>query len=208
MQGVRKSINIAIFASGSGSNALQIINRLPELTSAINYNAAPCVCLVVTDNPNAGVLNIAAENNIPSEIIAVKHKDEADLSLVYDSVIKKHSIDFIVLAGYLKKVPAPVTNEFAGRIINIHPALLPAYGGPGMYGKRVHEAVINAKEKQSGITIHYADDVYDHGRIIFQARCIIEENDTPETLAKKVLVLEHEHYPKVIADLIHSQNLR
>jgi phosphoribosylglycinamide formyltransferase-1 len=111
-----------------------------------------------------------------------------------------------VLAGYLKKIPNAVTKAFPQKIINIHPALLPSYGGAGMYGMRVHEAVVLAGEKQSGITIHFVDEVYDQGEIIFQASCDLDVGETAITLAEKVLMLEHEHYSKIISNTVDSQN--
>ena len=160
--------------------------------------------MVLTNNAKAGVLNIAAQNNIAREIIDVKNKTEEELSSTYLDILTKHHIHFIVLAGYLKKIPNAVTKAFPQKIINIHPALLPAYGGIGMYGMRVHEAVVLAGEKQSGITIHFVDEVYDHGKIIFQARCNLEQGETGKTLAAKILALEHLHFTKVIADVIVS----
>ena len=111
-------------------------------------------------------------------------------------------------AGFLWKMPTRLIKAYPKKIINIHPALLPKYGGKGMYGKLVHESVIAAGEKESGITIHYVDELYDHGEIIFQAACKVDEKDTAESLAQKIHVLEHAHYPKVIADLIQKQNRR
>ena len=113
-------------------------------------------------------------------------------------------IDFIVLAGFLWKIPAPILKLYKNRIINIHPALLPKYGGKGMYGPRVHEAVINAGDKESGITIHFVDEHYDNGAIIFQTTCPVEINETPETLANKVHTLEHEHYPRVVHECLQK----
>jgi phosphoribosylglycinamide formyltransferase 1 len=193
-------MNIAIFASGAGSNADVIIKTLPHLLQERKKEAK--IALVITNNAKAGVLDIAAQNNIVSEIINVKDKKEEELSTAYLDILTKHNIHFIVLAGYLKKIPTAVIKAFPKKILNIHPALLPAYGGDGMYGIHVHEVVINAGEKQSGITIHFVDEVYDHGEIIFQANCHLESGETPNALASKVLMLEHLHYSKVIADSI------
>jgi formyltetrahydrofolate-dependent phosphoribosylglycinamide formyltransferase len=193
-------MNIAIFASGGGSNAEVIIKTLPALLQEKKRDAK--IALVVTNNAKAGVLNIAAQNNIVSEIIDVKNKTEEELSDAYLDVLTKHNIHFIVLAGYLKKIPTAVIKAFPQKIINIHPALLPTYGGAGMYGMRVHEAVLNAGEKQSGITIHFVDEVYDHGKIIFQTTCNLEEGETSKTLAAKILTLEHLNFTNVIADTI------
>jgi phosphoribosylglycinamide formyltransferase 1 len=196
-------MNIAIFASGGGSNAEVIIKTLPALL--LEKKATADIALIVTNNAKATVLNIATQNNIPSEIIVVKNKIEEELSTAYLDILSKYNIDFIVLAGYLKKIPTAVIKSYPQKIINIHPALLPAYGGAGMYGMRVHEAVVNAGEKQSGITIHFVDEVYDHGEIIFQATCNLEEGEIAEQLSKKVQYLEHEHYSKIIADTVSSQ---
>jgi phosphoribosylglycinamide formyltransferase 1 len=197
-------MNIAIFASGGGSNAEVIIKTLPALLLEKKTDAN--IALIVTNNVTALVLHIAAENNITSEIIYLKNKTEEELSASYLDILTKHNIHFIVLAGYLKKIPAAVIKKFSKKIINIHPALLPAYGGEGMYGMRVHEAVVNAGEKQSGMTIHFVDEVYDHGEVIFQASCDLEQGDTAEIVRKKVQALEHEHYSKIIANIVSSKN--
>ena len=117
----------------------------------------------------------------------------------YTDELKAAGIDFIVLAGFLWKIPVSLIKAFHGKMINIHPALLPKYGGKGMYGNFVHEAIIANKEKESGITIHYVDEVYDHGQIILKATCLVSEDETPESLAKKVQVLEHRHFPPAVA---------
>jgi phosphoribosylglycinamide formyltransferase 1 len=195
-------MNIAIFASGGGSNAEVIIKTLPQLL--LEKNTTANIALILTNNPNAGVLNIASQNNIPSTIINLKGKSDNEIDEEYLFVLKAYNIDFIVLAGYLKKIPAAITKAFAKKIINIHPALLPAYGGTGMYGMHVHNAVVQACEKQSGITIHYVNEIYDNGAIIFQAVCNISKNDTDESLAKKVLALEHKYFATVIADTIYG----
>ncbi len=197
-------MNIAIFASGGGSNAAVIIKTLPTLLKDKQANIK--ISLVLTNNANAGVLNIAAQNNIPSTIINLKGKTEAEIDESYLDILNKHATDFIILAGYLKKIPLSLIKAYPQKIVNIHPALLPAYGGAGMYGKYVHEAVVNAGEKQSGITIHYVDEVYDHGAIIYQTTCDVKEGETGESLAKKVLQLEHKWYSKVLADIIFLQN--
>ena len=195
-------MKIAVFASGGGSNAEVIIKTLPSL---LNKNPAT-VAVIVSNNEKAGVKNIAALYNIPFEIISLKSKTAEQQLAAYCEILEKHDIGFIVLAGYLKKLPEEITRAFSKRIVNIHPALLPAYGGAGMYGKHVHKAVIDAGEKESGITIHYVDEVYDHGQIIFQAKCKIDETDTADHLAKKILALEHQYYSSIIAETIVSQN--
>lgn len=199
VSGKRKLLpNVAIFASGAGSNAAVLIK---EITRGH-------VALVVTNNASAGVLRVAAAQNIPAAVIDLKNKTAAGSAEAYSQLLRKYDIDFILLAGYLKKIPAGVIRAFPKRIINIHPALLPKYGGAGMYGERVHQAVIAAGEKQSGITIHLVDEIYDNGEILFQARCAIDPADDAASLAKKVLALEHAHYSKQADELMHSQNRR
>jgi phosphoribosylglycinamide formyltransferase 1 len=186
------SINIAIFASGAGSNARQLVNRF-------QHHPTIKIALVVCNKPGAGVLNIALKHNIPSIIIEKENFFRGD---AYVPMLEQHNISFIVLAGFLWKVPATLIQHYPNKIINIHPALLPAYGGKGMYGHYVHEAVIANKETESGITIHYVDEHYDHGATIKQVRCHVSDTDTPETLAQKIHVLEHEWLGKVVEEEI------
>jgi phosphoribosylglycinamide formyltransferase-1 len=188
---------IAVFASGAGSNAAKIIEA--SLPGIKDGNKLYEVALVVCNKPGAGVLKIAEQNNIPSILI---DKEKFFRGNSYVDELKEAGIDFIVLAGFLWKIPLSLIKAYPKKIINIHPALLPGYGGKGMYGQFVHEAVITNKEKQSGITIHFVDELYDHGDIIFQAYCPIMENDTADSLAQRIHQLEHEHYPKVIAELM------
>ena len=195
-------MKIAILASGGGSNAAEIIKTLPSFIEPEQASIA----VMISNNEKAGVKNIAATNNIPFEILALKNKNEDEQTNAYLQILNKYRVDFIVLAGFLKKLPTKITNLFSKKILNIHPALLPAYGGTGMYGKYVHEAVIAAGETESGITIHFVDEVYDHGQIIFHAKCSVAKSDTAETLAKKILQLEHAHYTKVIVQTLLSQN--
>jgi len=182
---------IAIFASGEGTNAKRIIEYLREKS-----NSSIVVSLIVCNKPGAGVLKLAAENDISTIMI---EKEKFFRGNAYVDELKAAGIDFIVLAGFLWKIPDALIKAYRNKIINIHPALLPKYGGKGMYGHFVHEAVIANKEKESGISIHYVDEVYDHGQIILQATCPITEADTPETLAKKVQLLEHRHFPAAVA---------
>lgn len=184
---------IAIFASGAGSNTKNIIEYLSKKS-----NSTAKISLVVCNKPGAAVLNIAANNHIPSLII---DKEKFFRGNGYVDELRAADIDFIVLAGFLWKIPSALIKAFHGKMINIHPALLPKYGGKGMYGRFVHEAVLANKEKESGITIHYVDEVYDNGQIILQATCIVTENDDPETLEKKVQMLEHRHFPAAVAFL-------
>lgn len=194
-------MNIAIFASGGGSNAAVIMKTLGSFIKKDTASLA----VVISNNEKAGVLNVAADHNIPCEIILLKNKTDAQQTEAYLKLLEKYKIEFIVLAGYLKKLPKEITNAYPKKIINIHPALLPAYGGAGMYGQFVHKAVISAGETQSGITVHYVDEVYDHGQIIFQEKCAVEKTDTAEDLAKKILGLEHKFYTEILADTILSQ---
>jgi len=182
------TICAAIFASGAGSNAQKIIDHFRQHTEIK-------IALIVCNKPGAGVLTIAQKENIPTLII---EKEQFFRGNAYVDEIKQHNVDFIVLAGFLWKVPVALVQAFPQSIINIHPALLPNYGGKGMYGRFVHEAVIAAKEKESGISIHYVDELYDHGKLIFQARCTIDETDTADSLAQKIHALEHEHYPAIV----------
>jgi len=183
--------HIAIFASGAGSNAQKIIDHFKNSTRAK-------VGLIVCNKPDAGVLKIAANENIP--VLMIEKKLFNDSGYLKD--LKGHHIDFIVLAGFLWKIPSMLINAYQGKIVNVHPALLPSYGGKGMYGNAVHAAVLLAKEKESGITIHHVDDKYDHGEIIFQRACRVNENETVESLAQKIHALEHNYYPKQIEKLL------
>jgi len=183
---------IAIFASGAGSNAKKIIEYFC-LSNKIT------VALIVCNKPDAGVLKIAEEHQIPAILIEKKKFFEGNH---YIDELKNAGITFIVLAGFLWKLPAALIKAYQNKIINIHPALLPGYGGKGMYGRYVHEAVINAAEKESGITIHYVDEHYDHGQHIFQVTCPVFPGDTPEKLAQRIHLLEYEYYPKVIEEVI------
>jgi formyltetrahydrofolate-dependent phosphoribosylglycinamide formyltransferase len=186
------SVSIAIFASGAGSNAQKIIDKFKGSSNAH-------IALIVCNKPGAGVLDIAARENIPSLLIEKKRFAEGDH---YLDELKKEKVDIIVLAGFLWRVPPALIAAYPQKIVNIHPALLPKYGGKGMYGHKVHQAVIDAKEKESGITIHYVDEIYDHGKIILQATCPVDDNDTADTLAAKVHALEHLHYPEVVAGML------
>ncbi len=183
---------IAVFASGAGSNAQKIIDHFRQ-SEKIK------IALIVCNKPDAGVLTIAAKEKIPSLII---EKEKFFRGNAYVDELTKAGIDFIVLAGFLWKIPGALIKAFPDKIINIHPALLPDYGGKGMYGHHVHQSVIDNKEKESGITIHYVDEKYDHGHIIFQAKCPVLPTDTAESLAQKIHQLEHEHYHEVIAGLL------
>ncbi len=184
--------NIVIFASGSGSNAENIYNYIKD-NNEIN------ISLIVTNNKNAYVIERAKKLNIPCEIITKLQFKDRDFVL---NILKKYNTDLIVLAGFLLLIPEYLINEY--KIINIHPALLPNYGGKGMYGDNVHKAVIENKENESGITIHFVNNKYDDGKIIFQAKCKILQQDTFETLAEKIHTLEYKHFPHVIVEVANT----
>ena len=186
-------VKIAVFASGSGTNAENIIEYFAK-----NKNVK--IALVVSNNPMAGVHARVHRQNVPSLTFTNEELEEGG------EIVKKMSeyeVDWIVLAGFLKKISYTILNAFPERILNIHPALLPKHGGKGMYGMRVHEAVVAANDSESGITIHYINEKYDEGQIIFQARCPVLPSDTPEDVATKVHVLEYKYYPKIIDELIN-----
>ncbi|HYH16791.1 MAG TPA: phosphoribosylglycinamide formyltransferase, partial [Flavisolibacter sp.] len=185
---------IAIFASGAGSNAHKIIQHFKD-------HPVIEVALIVCNKPGAGVLAIAQKEGISTLLIERETFFRGD---GYVPALQAARIQFIVLAGFLWKIPQALITAFPKRIINIHPALLPKYGGKGMYGGFVHAAVLTAGEKESGITIHYVDEHYDNGDIIFQATCPVQANDTPETLASRIHQLEHQHFPLVVEKVIGS----
>lgn len=192
---LKGQINLAIFASGAGSNAQKIIEHFAN-------DPYVKVLLVVSNKPKAGVITIAQNHDIDTLVIDKERFFKGD---GYIPELNKYHINKIILAGFLWKIPDVIIKTWPDAIINIHPALLPKYGGKGMYGNYVHEAVIAHHEKESGITIHYVDEIYDHGRIIMQARCPVLENDTAESLAQKIHQLEHFHYPVTIEEIIKSE---
>lgn len=183
---------IALFASGNGSNVEQIILHFSRHKDIF-------VVLVVSNKPDAYVIKRAHNHSIPSLVL---DKNEFTKTETLLEELRKHQVDFIVLAGFLWLIPQYLIRAFQKSIINIHPALLPKYGGKGMYGMNIHRSVINAKERESGITIHYVNEEYDDGEIIIQKTCAIATNETPDTLAKKIQNLEHKHFPIVIESLI------
>ena len=188
-------MNICIFASGTGSNFNAILKAVKskKLKSKIS--------LLISNNPDCGAVNIAKENKIDFEIInRKKYSDLTDkqYSGLFLKALKKSNTDLIVLCGYMKMIEKEVLKKYKNRIINIHPALLPAFGGKGMYGINVHKAVIAAGVKVSGITIHFVDESYDEGKIIFQKCCEVKEEDDEYSLQKRVLKLEHRYYWEVV----------
>jgi phosphoribosylglycinamide formyltransferase-1 len=186
--------NIAIFASGSGTNAQNIAEYFKTIKKIH-------VSLILSNRPDAFVLDRAKKLGIPSLVFTRKDFYESDRIL---NVLRENEIDFIVLAGFLWLIPDNLLKAFPRRIINIHPALLPKYGGKGMYGEKVHQVVIRSGDKQTGITIHYVNDHYDEGEIIFQDLLDILPEDTAESIAQKVHSLEYKHFPRVIEEVIRK----
>lgn len=183
---------IAVFASGSGTNAERIMAFFKSHPMAE-------VAIVLSNKPDAFVLERAGSFGVPTHIF--------DRTAFYETtsvlkVLQERDVFLVVLAGFLWLIPEYLISAFPGRIVNIHPALLPAYGGKGMYGSHVHEAVIRSGDKESGISIHFVNEKYDDGAIILQAKCEVLPNDTPESLTQRIHQLEHRHYPVVIEDLI------
>ena len=183
---------IVIFASGGGSNAESILHHIKDKN-------IECSSFFV-NNPKAGAIDRAQNHNIACEVF---NREEFNGGKVL-AQLKSINPDLIVLAGFLWLIPSDIVKAFPNKIINIHPALLPKFGGKGMHGMNVHKAVKIEGETESGPTIHYVNEKYDEGNMIFQAKCKIEANDTPEDIAAKVLKLEHEHYPKVVVNLLNS----
>ena len=185
---------IAIFASGEGTNAQRIIDHFKDADAA-------SVVLVVSNKPTANVLNRAKDSGIETLIIDRPSFYENERVI---EKLKATGIDLVVLAGFLWMIPESLVKAFPDKIVNIHPALLPKFGGKGMYGMHVHKAVLEAKEKESGITIHFVNEKYDEGKIISQHSCTVLGNDTAETLAEKIHELEHAHFPGAIEKLLLS----
>ncbi len=183
-------MNIAVFASGRGSNFQAILN-------AIHQGDLPArVGVIISNNSSAGALEVARSQNIPAYHLS-QRQFSSDQELVERtlSVLQDHSADFVALAGYMKKLPPELIKRYRNRIVNVHPALLPAFGGPGMYGMHVHAAVLQSGAKITGATVHLVDEEYDHGPIVMQRAVEVVPEDTPESLGAKVLRIEHAIYP-------------
>ena len=183
---------IAILASGNGSNAENIIRYFAEKGTAE-------VSLIMSNKADAFVLERAKNHNIPAFVFTAKEMRETDILV---EKLAEYRADYVVLAGFLLKIPENVLRSYPKSVINIHPALLPKFGGKGMYGHYVHEAVIREKEKESGISIHFVNEKYDEGEIIFQAKCTLGPSDTAESLAAKIHELEYRHFPEIIERVI------
>lgn len=186
---------VVLLASGSGSNVENIITYFRKKKFPIRFH-------IITNKPNAFVLERAKRLNVDAEIVTKKQNDDGLLQ----KRIHELNPDLVVLAGYLLLFPEPIIKEFPNKIINIHPALLPKFGGKGMYGNFVHQAVVTNKETETGITIHYLSEHYDEGATIFQAKTPVDENDTPEDVANKVHQLEYEYFPQIIEQLLANQD--
>lgn len=184
--------NIAIFASGNGSNAEKIILHFKKRTDNR-------VTLVLSNNNEAKVIERA--KNLGVETVTFSRNQFYNTTKILE-ILNQHKIDFIVLAGFLWLMPGYLLQNFPKRIINIHPALLPKYGGKGMYGSKVHESVIKSGDTESGITIHYVNEFYDDGQIIFQARCPVDPFDTIDSLANKIHALEHKYFPVLVDQVL------
>ena len=182
---------IAILASGSGSNAENIYHFFKN-------SALAKVSMIVSNNPDAYVCTRARNLRIPLTLVSKRSLNDGSLTYI----LQQEGIDFVVLAGFLQLVPSDLITVYEGRVVNVHPALLPKFGGKGMYGDKVHAAVLLAGEKESGITIHHVNEQYDEGQIIAQFRCPVYPIDTPESLAQRVHALEYKHYPEVISSLL------
>ncbi len=185
---------IAIFASGNGTNAMNLIHFFGNSSDAE-------IIFVLANRSDAGVLDKAKSAGIQTVVLS-NQEIEAGEAVV--QVCLEHAIDVIVLAGFLRKIPAELIRQYPNRIVNIHPALLPNYGGKGMYGDHVHRAVIEAREKESGISIHLVNEHFDEGKLLAQFKCPVLENDTVESLRQRVQELEHEHFSEVVNQLVKA----
>ncbi len=195
-----KKIKLGFLASGRGSNMLSMIDNC----KAGKLNAEPAV--VISNNAGAGALEYAREAGIPAFHLSSKtHIDESVLDQEITNILKSHEVDWVILAGYMKKIGPRLLKEFRGKIFNIHPSLLPKHGGQGMYGLHVHEAVLASGESETGVTIHMVDGEYDQGRILAQEKVSVEADDTPESLAARVLKVEHELYSETLQGIIEGR---
>lgn len=200
LSSIKYPINIAVFASGTGSNFRVFIEKIE---SGDLKNAR--IVAVISNNSKSGALNLAKSRGIPSyHISTYTHPDPEDYEQALFKCLKSRGADMIILAGYMKLLPPSLIQAYPNRIINIHPALLPRFGGNGMYGKNVHEAVIRSGAKESGVTIHYVNAQYDEGPIIARSKVPILPEDTPESLAERVLKAEHDLYWRVVDRLINK----
>ena len=199
---VETRYNIAVFASGTGSNFTNIYKHIR------NGNIWAEMSLLISNNSNCKAISFAKDNNINYKIINNSRFSDNQIDDIMLKILMNNKVDLIVLAGYMKKIPKKVIEYYHNRILNIHPALLPKFGGKGFYGMKIHEAVISSKEKTTGVTIHLVDNNYDTGDIIYQEKIKVMENDTPSSISGRVLELEHKIYPKIIKEFCEKYKLR
>lgn len=193
------ALNIVCFASGRGSNVRALYDALSKGTIPAR------IALIISNNSGSGVLEFAREKDLPWLHCSEKQfANYSEFSQALLTALDKAEADLIVLAGYMKKLPSEICKKFSGKILNIHPALLPAFGGPGMYGMHVHEAVLASGARESGATVHIVDEEYDHGKIVMQETVPVLPNDTPETLAARVLEAEHKLLPRAVAAVVET----
>ncbi|MEQ8625351.1 MAG: phosphoribosylglycinamide formyltransferase [Vicingaceae bacterium] len=190
---------IAIFASGAGSNAAKIIEYFEVKTTMVSVDC------IVTNQQEAGVYEVATKHNVPIFYLSNAAIEVGNEVL---TLLKERKIEWIVLAGFLRKIPAIIIQSYPDRIINLHPSLLPKFGGKGMYGKKVHQQVIESGETESGISIHLVNEEYDKGEIILQQKCMVDTNETVESLSKKVQMLEHKFFPIAIEQAVEFPTSR
>ena len=183
------TVRIGVLASGMGTNLQAIIDYL----AARAADGVARIAVVAANRESAGALDRARAASIPAEVF-----DGADGGEALTELLTRYSVDLLVLAGYLKKIPPPIVSAYHGRMINVHPGLLPEFGGPGMYGAKVHAAVLASGARSTGVTAHFVDDEYDHGLVIAQWRVPVNHDDTAESLAARILQVEHELYPRVV----------
>ncbi len=190
---------IAVFASGTGSNFINIVDKINQF----KLNAE--VVLLISNNPGSGSVKFAIKNNINVEIInKFRCKEENNINLKYKLSLKENKIDLILLAGFMKKIPVDIIKIYENKILNIHPSLLPDYGGKGFYGMNVHNAVFNSKDKFSGATVHYVNERYDKGPILIQKKIDIQDCNSPDEIATEVLKVEHEIFPEAVKKHLKS----
>ena len=195
-----KKIKLGFLASGRGSNMLAILNDC----KAGKLDAEPAV--VISNNADAGALEYARDAGIPEfHLSSATHKDESVLDDAITDTLKSNAVDWVILAGYMKKIGPKLLEEFKGKIFNIHPSLLPKHGGKGMFGFHVHESVLESGDTETGVTIHLVDGEYDQGRILAQEKIPVEADDTPEVLAARVLKLEHQLYSETLQGVIEGR---
>lgn len=191
---------IAVFASGRGSNFAAILEQIK-----LGSIQGEIMC-VLSDAVHPPVFDIAKEHQIPTHWVNRRQfSDAADYARFLIDLLESYGVELVILAGYLKLIPAPVVNRFRNAIVNIHPALLPNFGGKGYYGLKVHEAVINSGVKITGVTVHFVDEHYDNGQVIVQEKVAVLADDTPETLARRVLAVEHRLYPEVVRAICNDK---